>query len=410
MADGDDLDPFERSLLRTNLGAEDSTHEIRGDDEEDCAKWVPEEDAAAAGGHGAVIGDGLSSQQRQVVEGRQRLAEMGGGTTPGAGPQTGPKGVKREYEEFCRMKKMEWALEKRATEDLMTRLTTGVISSTPSVSYNAAQQQLKGLVARGGAGGDDGDGDDSSDDSLLDGLDDVDGGTAGFVAQYREKRLQQLKAARPLPSFAKDGCRAVDPFEFLEEIDGADPRVAVVVLLQEDWIALCQRVAHAFEELACRFPHTRFLKMSASSCSKVLKSIDSRADLPVIMVYRAGDMEHTLMDVKEDLGDRFTAEDVEFVLRKCGALDATTEDPAAAAAAGRGGRGGVGAGASSALRASALANAAASGYQAQPDLASQGWESTQHTVGEDQVLVSEDPDTGKYLFAKMGADGSLTQV
>eukprot|EP00948_MAST-09A_sp_MAST-9A-sp1_P002094 g2094.t1 len=49
----------------------------------------------------------------------------------------GPKGVIEDFKEYCEEKKVERAIKKHQTEEMLERMTLGVVSDTPSVSLNA---------------------------------------------------------------------------------------------------------------------------------------------------------------------------------------------------------------------------------------------------------------------------------
>ena len=162
---------------------------------------------------------------------------------------------------------------------MVKRATVGATTTTPSMSFNAQSKEQATLQAAAEAAEEE----DSDEEGLLDGDDD----DSAFMARYRRQRMRQIAGTQGLPKFGE--CLDVEPFEFVEELK-CDARVAVVTLLHEDWIPDCREVAHAFDRLARKHVHTKFLRMKATSCSAILKSIDHRKDLPCIMIYRGGEV------------------------------------------------------------------------------------------------------------------------
>ena len=109
MADGDDLDPLERKFLRTNLINEGEDDDLR----DEGGAWHHDADIDTNDTLAPVaaekLGDGLSKQQKDVVQARYRMAQAG---REYAGNKTGVKGVKAEYKEFKKFRAEEWALDK----------------------------------------------------------------------------------------------------------------------------------------------------------------------------------------------------------------------------------------------------------------------------------------------------------
>jgi hypothetical protein len=64
------------------------------------------------------------------------------------------------------------------------------------------------------------------------------------------------------------------------------------------------------EELSVKYRHCRFLRIQAEACGV---SID-RVAFPMLSVYRAGEMQHVFAGLETELGERFTREDVEWLL------------------------------------------------------------------------------------------------
>uniref|UniRef100_A0A7S2WLX9 Phosducin domain-containing protein n=1 Tax=Eucampia antarctica TaxID=49252 RepID=A0A7S2WLX9_9STRA len=115
----------------------------------------------------------------------------------------------------------------------------------------------------------------------------------------------------------------VTPIQFSEIIDDTDPRVWVIIHLYESNIPSCRLMNDHLLELAQTMNYCRFLRLQASSTQLI-----DPVGLPSILMYRGGKLEANLTPITEHLPetsfrskkDRFTVDDVRWVLESSGAI------------------------------------------------------------------------------------------
>ena len=85
----------------------------------------------------------------------------------------------------------------------------------------------------------------------------------------------------------------------------------IVVHLYEASVQSCVRMNNILEELAeDKFKHVKFLRYDGTTNDLGL----DRMTLPILMVYRDGEPLEVLAGLEQELGSRFTAADVEWLL------------------------------------------------------------------------------------------------
>ncbi|GBG33219.1 Phosducin-like protein [Hondaea fermentalgiana] len=189
---------------------------------------------------------------------------------------TGPKGVKADYEEAKAI--MRRRIETKKLQDLeaFKRQGYGATTTEESISYHSrAQRGLVGSHVRKY----DADAEDNSDE---DG--DSDDDDEAFLAAYRQHRMDQMSGLNALPKFGR--VIPVDKFQFLDEIDNADPRTFVVTHIYEEYIAACRKMNQVLEQLAQKQSHVKICKLVATEADQTL----SHRALPAFLVYRAGEI------------------------------------------------------------------------------------------------------------------------
>ncbi|CAH1637958.1 unnamed protein product [Spodoptera littoralis] len=126
----------------------------------------------------------------------------------------------------------------------------------------------------------------------LDGLDELeDSEDEAVLEEYRRKRIAELKRLSEKPRFGD-----------IREVSG------------QDYV----------QELAAKFPYTKFLKAVAQTC---IPNFPER-NLPSVFVYFEGDMKKQFIGGTELRGTSLTVEEFEYILGKVGAVDSKiTEDP-----------------------------------------------------------------------------------
>lgn len=107
---------------------------------------------------------------------------------------------------------------------------------------------------------------------------------------------------------------SVDKFQFVSEVDNADPKSFVVIHLYEDYILTCSRMNDILKTLASRHSHIKFLKLKATEADQTL----THRALPAFLVYKNKKLvkDSSIDIVKSEFqgNEKFTAEDVEYLL------------------------------------------------------------------------------------------------
>jgi hypothetical protein len=296
-----DMDAMERKFFTTNLATEDSNDDLRENDsgeEEDHGDpdhgigYDPEVEAVAAA---------APHTDKSML--RQHRPEGG---------NTGPKGVKADYNEWQKHKEEERSRAEAEREALLLRLVSGATSSTPSVSYSAmeAQQALEKAVrqvhAHQGGGGED---DEQAEEDLLDELEDDED---AFMEAYRQKRRTEMELHSKLPTYGK--VTSLDAFAFLDRIENADPKVHVIVHMYEDDVRACRALNITLESLAREHKHTDFVCLRKSDTPTGLPC----SSLPSLLIYRAGELVETAMAIADQVGATCPKHAVEELLTEKG--------------------------------------------------------------------------------------------
>ena len=116
----------------------------------------------------------------------------------------------------------------------------------------------------------------------------------------------------------------MSPFEFVDEVDQADPRTFVVIHLYEDFVDHCRKLNIILDHLARKFEHVKFLK---------LKAIEAREDydivaLPTVMLYKGGQLIEAMVRITDEVGTDFDLDDIEWMLQARDVFEASLTTPA----------------------------------------------------------------------------------
>ena len=247
------------------------------------------------------------------------------------GHNTGPKGVQMDHDDHVRMEALQRKRKAMETYAAMERSTIGVYTDEPSVSLSSERAREREASAQREARRLAGDDDDAAAEAELDGgarvmvasgavgTDDSDDDDEdAFFAEYRSRRMEQMKlhSARAATLPAHGAVGVVSPTQFLDELKACDPRAFVVVMLHEEAIAVSRRLASCLDEVARRHPYARFLRMTASEADP---GLDPDV-LPVLSIYKGGELVDAVLCVGATLGASFAPEDVEELLVGNGAV------------------------------------------------------------------------------------------
>ncbi len=277
----DTSDPLERSMLVRNHMEEDDKYEkaVRDMREEEIDSDVSEDEETA---HMEL--DEIMDPRRAVVMDESEWSSVLSQHRPKG--NTGGKGVLADYEEAKR-------ITRRRNETKVLKQREAVKKAGYNMSNKAITKNSNDVGQRQA----DSDEEDEDDED--------------FFEKFRAMRMQQLSSATGLPQFGK--LYSVGKFEFVDEVDKADPRTFVVIHIFEDYLLACQRMNRALQVMAERYKHVKFLRLKATEADQTL----SHSALPAFLVYKAGKLTGTaaVNAVKNEFqNEQFTVEDVEWLL------------------------------------------------------------------------------------------------
>ncbi|KAJ2805545.1 hypothetical protein H4R20_002052 [Coemansia guatemalensis] len=226
--------------------------------QEGSDKGVPERHNAT----GSDVDPDSDSEPREVDT--QRSAEP---YIPRSGPQTGVKGVLADYRQSQRSLQ-----EANTAEKASVRLPT----QPSTLTSDNGKQPAK-------------DSDSSSDSDCS--IDDEQ-----LYEDYKAMRMAEMNMAA-----AKAGLGALrdaTPEEYVDIVDqhtSSDIWVAVLLL---NGSSISERLGRFVHSKAARYPHTIFLRLQAQACGFVDDAV-----VPIILVYRRGEITHNLVRVIDQFAD-----------------------------------------------------------------------------------------------------------
>jgi len=216
--------------------------------------------------------------------------------------KTGVKGVIADYKQHCQMEHAMAIQEALLRQKILTRMAEGSKRS----DFETEMEDDDDLFVAGQL---------------------VDEDDLTFLEDFRRKRIQEMQATAAMPVFG--ACREVDSTDFSDMVDKEDARVFVVVHLYETSLQSCVRLNVHLEQLAARRPDVKFLRMNASLNQVTI----DRIALPILTVYRGGKTVDTFAALDQELGLKFTLDDVEWFLetKVLGSKGSSSEKRGAAA-------------------------------------------------------------------------------
>uniref|UniRef100_A0A0B7AGP7 Phosducin domain-containing protein n=1 Tax=Arion vulgaris TaxID=1028688 RepID=A0A0B7AGP7_9EUPU len=189
--------------------------------------------------------------------------------------------------------------EKELTEDDIVNMLEQTVES---------KQQGRGL-------------DELSLDELNDKEDEIDEDDERMFEQYRRQRLAELKAAHMKSKFGDVG--EISKVDYVTEVNNAGEGVWVVLHIYKDGIPVCKLVNNHIENLARKFPQTKFLKSVSSVC--IANYPDK--NLPTIFVYFEGDLKKQWVGPFSLGGMNLKQDELEWMLAQVGAVQSDIEKP-----------------------------------------------------------------------------------
>ena len=186
------------------------------------------------------------------------------------------------------------------------------IRDDPRVAVRAAEAQVKAVVDEAVASYD------PLEKATLDELDELeDDEDEDVLAAYRKKRMAEMKAAAAAARFGKVVHIREDEYRVeVSDEAAADRETWVVVHLFRETMTACVIINRALDDLARRFPATKFVKIFATDANKDYP--DDR--LPTLLVYHKGEIATQMVGLHEFGGPKVSSPHVEFRLAACGAI------------------------------------------------------------------------------------------
>ncbi|KAI3452544.1 hypothetical protein Pfo_009208 [Paulownia fortunei] len=147
--------------------------------------------------------------------------------------------------------------------------------------------------------------DEKTEEELEDLEDDLDDDR--FLEDYRKKRLAEMREAAKIAKFGS--LIPISGSDFVREVSQAPQDIWVVVLLYKDGYPECRLLLQCLEDLAKRYPATKFVKIISTEC---IPNYPDR-NLPTILVYNNSAIKATYVGI-HSFGRRCTPESVALVL------------------------------------------------------------------------------------------------
>ncbi|VVC25159.1 Hypothetical protein CINCED_3A015834 [Cinara cedri] len=157
-------------------------------------------------------------------------------------------------------------------------------------------------------------------DMSLDELDELeDDEDERILEEFRRRRIAELKAQAQKNIFGD--VVEISGQDFVNQINKAGPGIWVVLLLYKQGIPICALLAEYLNNLARKFPATKFVKSISTTC--IPNYPDS--NLPTIFIYHEGDLK------QQFAGPRLfslttTQDEFEWMLGQTGAVQTTIKD------------------------------------------------------------------------------------
>ncbi|CAB3385630.1 Hypothetical predicted protein [Cloeon dipterum] len=157
----------------------------------------------------------------------------------------------------------------------------------------------------------------------LDELDELeDDEDEAVILAYRQKRIAEIKELTQKSRYGDvTDIRAED---YVQQVNKAGEGIWVVLHLYKQGIPLCTLVNQHLNQLAAKFPTTKFLRSISSTCIPNYPDMN----LPTIFVYFEGDLKKQFIGPIELRGMKLTVDELEWMLKEAGAVPSKIEkDP-----------------------------------------------------------------------------------
>jgi hypothetical protein len=136
----------------------------------------------------------------------------------------------------------------------------------------------------------------------------------------RKKRVAELREVARKARFGS--VQSITGSDFIREVSQAPPDVWVVVHLYKDGVPECILLGQCLDELAAKYPGTKFVKIVSTECIKNYPDFN----LPTLLVYNNTNVKATLVGLQKFGDRRCTPEDVAFTLCQIGPVLADNDN------------------------------------------------------------------------------------
>ncbi|XP_077229645.1 thioredoxin superfamily protein [Tasmannia lanceolata] len=150
--------------------------------------------------------------------------------------------------------------------------------------------------------------DERTEEELEDLEDDPDLDDDRFLEEYRKRRLTEMRETARVPRFGS--VVPITGADFVREVSQAPPEIWVVVFLYKEGIPECGVLSQCLEELATRYPGTKFVKIISTDC---IPNYPDR-NLPTLLVYNNSAVKGTYVGLHHFGSRRCTPEAVALAL------------------------------------------------------------------------------------------------
>ncbi|XP_017841767.2 viral IAP-associated factor homolog [Drosophila busckii] len=161
------------------------------------------------------------------------------------------------------------------------------------------------------------------DDMDLDELDELeDSEDEAVLEQYRQRRIAEMRAVAEKSKFGS--VIEISGQDYVNEVTKAGEGIWVVLHLYANGVPLCALLHHHMQQLAVRFPQTKFVRSVATTC---IPNFPEK-NLPTIFIYHEGALRKQFIGPLELRGEKLTLDELEFMLGQAGAVPTEIkEDP-----------------------------------------------------------------------------------
>jgi thiol-disulfide isomerase/thioredoxin len=139
-----------------------------------------------------------------------------------------------------------------------------------------------------------------------------------FLQEYRQKRIAELEARARKAVYGQ-----LQQISQTEYKDAVQTKGAwVVVFLFKPSIPTCQLMHQRLSVLAGKFPATKFVKILSEDAIKGYPD----KNLPTLLLYQDGELKKQFIGLSAFHGESMTTDDLEWALKKAGAVDSDMEE------------------------------------------------------------------------------------